>query len=136
MATQSAPHIHGLHAVPENVPLKRSDMCNNSTFNPLIGNDHYVEAFDQLMITDIRHMQATKKHGCQYINQQISRGIKFLSANDQLVIKPADKGGRIVLERKDYITEMNNLLSDSDTYKLLNSGPTAEYTLELVELVK
>lgn len=42
--------------------------------------------------------------------------LKQLKLNPNLVIKPEDKGGGIVLQdRTDYVTEARRLLSDSGT---------------------
>ena len=47
-----------------------------------------------------------------------------LSADKNLIILPADKGGNaVVMNRADYIHKASEILSDHDTYELLNSNP-------------
>lgn len=44
------------------------------------------------------------------------------------MIRPADKGGGLViLNKKDYETEMERLLKTPDTYKKLKGNPKGEY---------
>lgn len=56
--------------------------------------------------------------------------------NKNLVIRPADKGGGIVLlDKTDYMNEMYHILSDHDTYKGLPNNPTSKYKKELNSLI-
>ena len=51
--------------------------------------------------------------------------IKSLAENSNIVIKPADKGGAIVIQNKcDYIAECERQLNNSDHYKKLDHNPT------------
>ncbi|XP_070570116.1 uncharacterized protein [Ptychodera flava] len=51
---------------------------------------------------------------------------------DDIVIKPADKGGSIVVMDSDwYISECKKQLNDTKFYEKLASDPTEEYTLKL-----
>lgn len=52
------------------------------------------------------------------------------------MIRPADKGGGIVLLNKsDYMDEMHRILGDRETYIELPKNPTLEYKKELKNLV-
>ena len=51
--------------------------------------------------------------------------IKTLAENSNIVIKPADKGGAIVIQnRSDYIAECERQLNNPDHYKKLHHNPT------------
>lgn len=122
--------------LPPSRPIRHTKFKNNSTFNPAIPNNNYVETFKKLMFKDIRSLDCKKKGGSYYLNQQIHRGTNSLSTNENLVIKPADKGGGIViLNKTDYKLEMENLLSDVDTYQLLQGDPTSQYKSALIQLI-
>lgn len=55
----------------------------------------------------------------------------------KVVIRPADKGGAIVVLSKDYYnTELANQLGDINTYIKLQGNPTKEYKSELHELIQ
>lgn len=53
-----------------------------------------------------------------------------------IVIKSADKGGRIViLNKSDYVGGANRLLSYNTTYAKLNRGPKADFAKEADSLI-
>ena len=55
------------------------------------------------------------------------QAIKTLADNDKITIKPADKGGKIVIQdATDYIKECERQLGDTTYYKRLYTDPTAE----------
>lgn len=104
---------------------------NNSLFNPPNVNNHHMEVFKQLMIKEIKKLGKRKM---KYRREQrmIKDGIQSLKKDEGIIIKPADKGGGLViLDTKDYKEEMRNLLSDGDTYEKLPGDPTREYKKQL-----
>ncbi|CAH2273976.1 Hypothetical predicted protein [Pelobates cultripes] len=63
--------------------------------------------------------------------------INDLKNNHAITIKPADKGGAVVImNTKGYIKEGDRQLSDDKYYRKLNEDPTKEYTSQLRELIK
>lgn len=63
-------------------------------------------------------------------------GLKSLCDRKDLVVRPADKGGGIVMmDKSDYVTEMYRILEDHDTYKELPSNPTNQFKKDLDKLV-
>ena len=58
------------------------------------------------------------------------QAIKTLANNDKITIKPADKGGKIVIQdTTDYISECERQLENTVHYKRLYTDPTAELNL-------
>ncbi|CAI9583897.1 unnamed protein product, partial [Staurois parvus] len=58
----------------------------------------------------------------------VKKSITTLSNNKDIIIKPADKGGGIVLlNTTDYIDEALRLLSDTSTYTKLTKDPLPEF---------
>lgn len=50
----------------------------------------------------------------------IERGIRALEKKKQIVIRSADKGGGLViLNKSDYLAELNRLVHDAKTYEKL-----------------
>lgn len=72
-----------------------------------------------------------------HFNKELKSGLNSLCENKNLVIRPADKGGGIiVLDKKDYLAEMSKILGDRDTYTPLRSDPKAQYKRELEAIVQ
>lgn len=62
--------------------------------------------------------------------------LKSLTNNRQMVIKPADKGGGIVVQNPaDYMSETTRLLSDTSTYKKLSGDPLPTFSIEAHGLI-
>ena len=56
--------------------------------------------------------------------------------NKDIVIRPADKGGAVVVQdRADYISACNSLLSDSKFYQKLDNDPTEQFQNELKQVL-
>ncbi|KAI4476864.1 hypothetical protein M0804_013191 [Polistes exclamans] len=53
---------------------------------------------------------------------------RFLKQNPNLIITRSDKGNNIVImEKEEYIKQMNKLLEDRNTYSILNKDPTNRF---------
>lgn len=64
-------------------------------------------------------------------------GIKELENRKEAVIRPADKGGGIViLKNEDYNKELNRLVSDTSTYEKLKHNPTTKYRTKCKKFLK
>lgn len=62
--------------------------------------------------------------------------MESLEKRKELVIRPAVKGGGVVILTKNfYHNQLNEMLMDVDTYKKLNNDPTSQYVNELQALV-
>uniref|UniRef100_A0A8C5LUX9 Reverse transcriptase domain-containing protein n=1 Tax=Leptobrachium leishanense TaxID=445787 RepID=A0A8C5LUX9_9ANUR len=63
--------------------------------------------------------------------------LKRLRCDPSITIKPADKGGALVImNSKDYMKEIQRQLSDSETYRRLDRDPTSEIVGRISSLVK
>lgn len=68
--------------------------------------------------------------------RHIWRTIKEIGNKHEVKIRPADKGGGLViLNKKDYLEEMNNLLNTENTYKKLKGHPKNKYKKKLKDYV-
>ncbi|CAJ0946808.1 unnamed protein product [Ranitomeya imitator] len=93
-------------------------------------------SFDMLVSRDIRKYNTKNM---QYLpnnlNTQERKAIKDLQTNHNIVVRPADKGGGIViLDHSMYHQESIRLLSDPITYKKLRYDPTTQYIIKLSAL--
>ena len=71
------------------------------------------------------------------LNQAESEALEKLQRDRDIEILPADKGRcTVVMNKKDYQSKVNTLLSDSKTYEKLKKDPTQSYKKELAEYLK
>ncbi|CAJ0949911.1 unnamed protein product [Ranitomeya imitator] len=79
------------------------------------------------------------KKGHLHVRSNISKAekgaIESLRLNKQFVVKPADKGGAVVvMDRQYYVNEIRSQLNDSDTYLRITHDPTSDITKEILTL--
>ena len=86
-----------------------------------------LETFINLNEIKLNH-QKPKIIKDQNITEGERRSLKKLAKDPTITIKPADKGGAIViLNTKDYVTEAHRQLNDTNTYKQLDIDPTSKF---------
>ncbi|XP_067848012.1 uncharacterized protein [Heptranchias perlo] len=73
----------------------------------------------------------------QNVTRAQRNAIDALKTNRNIVIKPADKGGAIVIQnRTDYCKEAYRQLDNQEHYRRLPTDPTKEHTHQLNKLIK
>ena len=113
-------------------PIQHSNLRNASLFNPPGFVAPAIQVFKELVTKDLLSLKITKPRGVF----PIQTNIKKICQRNEIVIRPADKGGGIViLDKSQYVEEMNRQLSDSSTYTPLPSNPTVKYRKLLSNLV-
>lgn len=109
----------------EKPPFKHNQFKLKSTWNPI--GPKVVEDFIFLNQEEFRKHKVfapAKKN----LSLGQFKAIKELAYNKDIVIKPADKGGAVViLNRTDYEAEAYKQLSDTRVYKKLESSKTLEF---------
>ncbi|CAJ0968585.1 unnamed protein product [Ranitomeya imitator] len=110
------------------ITLGSLGLRNPSSFVPPKSN-HAVETFIDLLDRDIRRTIHEQRLGLLPVRHNLSssekQALDTLSENRDIVIKPADKGGAIVIMNKHhYVTEIRRQLSDTNTYRKLQGDPT------------
>ncbi|XP_077334619.1 uncharacterized protein LOC143975965 [Lithobates pipiens] len=116
----------------EELSFRHSQLRNNSIFNPNQQQNEEIKVFRKMVERDIRELtiKPSKKKG-------IWKTIKQLEKKKDIVIRPADKeGGLVILNKADYEQEMANLLNIPDTYKQLKQNPKEEYNKKLNNYVQ
>lgn len=89
--------------------------------------------FKKLVTTELEQLPIRKV----YEQRDLRRGLETLKNRTNIVIRPADKGGGIVVLSLDqYKGEMNRLLEVSDTYRLLTSNPSKSVREELERIIR
>ena len=88
---------------------------------------------NELSLNKIQTVKITK----QNITQGERKSLKNLARDKTIVIKPADKGGAVVvMNTVDYITEAQRQLNDHKTYKKLEKDPTSQYSKQVNDLIQ
>ena len=130
---------------PTNIPASNSGQTslhsklNSSIWTPPEGRnatlDLYINSFRK------RVQAETLKFHDRRNERNLTRSeycaIKQLRENHAIVIKPADKGGAIVvMNKEDYIAEANRQLDNSEYYTKISQDPTTPFKRELKKLIK
>ncbi|XP_040212329.1 uncharacterized protein LOC120943214 [Rana temporaria] len=110
-----------------------SNLRNRSTFNPQYTDTRHLDVFRNMVCKDLESLNIKRVKD----SQCIKRGILSLEKRNDIVIRPADKGGGlVVLSKAYYFEEMSRHLSDRSTYSVLRGDPMVMYKNELHSLVE
>ncbi|CAJ0933294.1 unnamed protein product [Ranitomeya imitator] len=101
---------------------------------------HPVETYIEFVKNDVKKVLESIQRGDYHIKHNLTveekQALSSLRDNRQIIIKPADKGGSIVvLDRDYYMGEIRTQLNDSDTYHPISHNPTLEISKEIKDLV-
>ena len=99
-----------------------------STWTPLNGKfsalDHYIYHCRR----GISAQNYTRHTNITNLSQEEQQAIRKLRGRSDIIVKPADKGGAVVVWSRDlYIQEANCQLSDDRFYQRLEADPTQDY---------
>ena len=108
-----------------NIPFKHNEFKLKSTWNP--PGPKILEDFIFLNEECLRKHKVFAPQN-RNLSSDEYKAIKELSSNTSIVIKPADKGGAVVIQdRSDYLNEGYSQLKDSNVYEKLDQCKTDEF---------
>ncbi|XP_066453998.1 uncharacterized protein [Eleutherodactylus coqui] len=113
--------------------LQDTGLYNKSTFQQP-NNVHAIETYVGLVNRDVQklrssHTNVRYHNNLNYVERQALSG---LSLDRSITIKPADKGGAVVvMDSVKYEQEIYRQLNDTTVYELLTCNPTDNYQTEL-----
>ncbi|CAJ0918791.1 unnamed protein product, partial [Ranitomeya imitator] len=101
---------------------------------------HPVETYIDFVKNDVKKVLESIEKGDYHVKHNLTieetKALSSLKENKHIIIKPADKGGSIVVLARDYyMNEIKTQLSDSDTYEPISHNPTFEIGKEIKDLV-
>ena len=107
-----------------------------SSFTPPSGRDVYLDFYIEAISQEILHAEPkTKLHS--NISKAEFASLKGLARDDSIVLKKADKSGTIVIMNKcDYIAEVERQLHNSDYYEKLESDPSEEVKSRISDCIE
>lgn len=109
-----------------------SGLKNKSLFNPVNTTNQHVEVFKNLVLKDLDKVVPKRNINPPHIQE----GIEQLQDSKSIVIRPAYKGGGVViLDKTYYDSQINEMLLDANTYVELKNDPTNAYRADLCKLV-
>ena len=99
-----------------------------SDFTPKEGQLQVLDYYIDKCENEINKLNFNQQQRRRNINPDEEKALKSLRQNPNIVIKPADKGGAIVVWRKDlYIAEAERQLSDETTYERQEQDITKQH---------
>ena len=105
-------------------------------WTPPTGVNNNLDIYCGVLNEEIQNLQADYKHN-QNLSLKQRRALRELKKLDEIVIKPADKGGAIVIwSKRDYITEARRQLSNRSHYKEVAQDPTLKFEKTITEYIK
>lgn len=112
--------------------VTHSGLRNASLFNPPSTGAPNVTVFRDLVLKDLANLNVRSAQ----TQHNIKVGLEALMNRKDIVIRPADKGGAIVMDHDSYNNEILRILSDTNTYSSLPSDPTSDFKRELRVLIE
>lgn len=91
-----------------------------------------MEVFKNLVLRDLEQIVPKKD-----VNQRhIREGIESLEKRKDIIVRPADKGGGVILDKGFYHQQMTEMLSDECTDNKLRKYPSLAYKDQLKRYVE
>uniref|UniRef100_A0A8C5PGH1 Reverse transcriptase domain-containing protein n=1 Tax=Leptobrachium leishanense TaxID=445787 RepID=A0A8C5PGH1_9ANUR len=81
-----------------------------------------MKMFETLVMTDLEKNTKNKKIKFN-LSKEENTAIRDLERSESIVIKPADKGGVVILKKDNYVAEVMKILNDGVTYKEIRENP-------------
>ena len=121
---------------PNNQPKEQnnSTLYLSSGWTPHSGQDPFLESYRSTIIHNtLKEIKKNyKKNFKKNLKKEEIAAINTLRNNKDIVIRPADKGGNIVImNREDYIKEGLRQLSDNNHYEELSDDQTVNYNNQI-----
>lgn len=103
---------------------------SKSYFVPPANRNHSIETYCRLVEKDVAHLLKNKQDFKSFHNlsKDEKQALLDLQSDTSVLIRPADKGGSVVLmDRTAYVNECHRQLLDNTFYKKLRSDPTSQF---------
>ncbi|KAJ8022711.1 hypothetical protein HOLleu_37688 [Holothuria leucospilota] len=123
-------HHFGITDQPDNTSPE--DFLNTlgstrSSWTPKSGENNILDSVIESINKDVDRLLPPKRTTLSNLSPEEREALLSLKRNKNLIIKPADKGGAVVVWQKDlYVAEADKQLSDQTAYTELPSDPTSD----------
>jgi len=107
----------------------------DKSFTPNAGINPQLDIFLSTVKTDIVSHQHQLVH--HNLDTNLRQALKDIRSDGSIIIKPADKGGAVVImDKTQYIDKAETLLNDKRHYRRVYKDFTEEYTDQIAEYIK
>ncbi|XP_073422111.1 uncharacterized protein [Dendrobates tinctorius] len=105
---------------------------NKSERMPPVGDMGNIDIFASLVERDLKKLAGPEWENKDNLLASERIALEALKKNDQIVVKPSDKGGNmVILNHIEYREMCYAILQDNSTYEVLKENPMASYKEEL-----
>ncbi|CAH2221128.1 Hypothetical predicted protein [Pelobates cultripes] len=119
----------------QNPDFKLTDLKPESWFTPNLSKVSSVDLFIQMTTSAIESLTTSEVLHDNLTAQQ-RKALKELNTDRNIIIKPSDKGGNVVImDRDHYIDMCMEHLKDTSAYRKLTMDPTTLYLSELKHIL-
>ncbi|KAJ1201429.1 hypothetical protein NDU88_005238 [Pleurodeles waltl] len=113
-----------------------SGLRPRSRFTPVFSSDNAIDVFYKLVTDDLYKLEKQyilgRKTWSNNLSPQERMALRSLDDIKDIVIKEADKGGNIVImNRSDYVREIDRQLQDQRAYCKLSTNPIEKITKDI-----
>lgn len=109
---------------------------SNPSYYPLSSRANILDDFQYLIEQDLKALYERKVKGKKNLTYKQNEAITTLKENVNIVVRPADKGGSVVLLDRDlYFSLILSTLEDNLSYRKLVSDPTIAFSKALDTLL-
>lgn len=96
-----------------------------------------IDTFHKLVLHDIRRLDFSNSTNRSNLSAVERRTLNNLLKDPTIIIKPADKGGGlVVMNKEDYIMEVKRQLNDQECYKILDQDPTFTFKKQVENILQ
>jgi hypothetical protein len=130
-------HYHHINPKDETQSTLPRKFKPPSYWTPGQNINHNLDLFCNIFETEMLSRFQQRKKAANNITKEESQALKELSQNRSIIIKPADKGGAIVIQDiRDYQNEANRQLADRKVYSRLTKDITGDKQKDINKLLK
>ena len=122
----------------EHIPKEDKTFKLTTGWTPPATQDMYFDNYRKFTHQELmQELSKSPKYNRFNLTKKEREAIRSLSQNHDIIIKPADKGGAIVIQDKQkYIEECLRQLNNKEHYKRLYYNPTTEYNNKILTTLK
>ena len=94
---------------------------------PYPKNENLVKYFQLITHDLVPTLRTARPFSTPNLSRKESEALEHLATNNNITIKPADKGGStVIMDKEDYVAKIHQLLDDTTYYQKLTYDPTRD----------